>query len=113
MPRTTTASWLALSQHEADAANGMNQPRAALDIDLPAQTRHLHVDHVVDRRRPARLLPDLPRQHVARHEVPVMPQQILEQFELANGQIERPIAAYRPARHEVELEIGGLQSKHL
>ena len=77
-------SWLAFAQHEPDAANGVNQAGGAV-ADRPscAKPRHLHVDDVVERRRAARLLPDLAREHFARHQVALMPQQVLEQLELA------------------------------
>src|SRR5438093_11924563 len=42
-----------------------------------------------------------------------MPQQILEQLEFANGQVERAIAACGAAGHQIDLEVRGLQSKHL
>ena len=41
----------------------------------------------------------------------LVPQQILEQIELAAGQLDRPITANHAARDEVDLEIGGLESK--
>src|SRR5262249_47443632 len=111
-PRTTS-SWLAFPQHESDSADGMYQPRRAVDIDFLTQPRHLHVDDVVERRGAARLLPHIAREHLTRDEVPLVPQEVFEQLELAAGQIDHVIAPHHAARDEIEFQIRGLQSKRL
>src|SRR5437763_323248 len=110
---TTTQSWLALAQHETDTTHGMNQTRAAVHVHFLAKPRHLDVDDVVDRRGSMRLLPDLPRQHLTRDQMALMPQQIIEQLELADGEIEDAGTTRRVPRHEVQLQVRGLQPQHL
>src|SRR5262249_54902479 len=62
---TTSGSRFALSKYEANPSHSVNQPFGALYIDLASKPCHLHVNDVVERRRAARLLPNLPRQHFA------------------------------------------------
>ena len=109
---TTSCSRLALPKHEPNSADGMNQACVAVEIDLLAQARHLHVDDVVERRRSPRLLPDVAGEHFPRDEMALMPEQILEQIELARRSA-RSADHHEPtrARDEIDLEVGGLQSK--
>ena len=46
------------------AAHRLDQSRVAIGIDLSPESRHLHVDDVVDGRRTTRLLPDVVCQHL-------------------------------------------------
>src|SRR5262245_25930951 len=101
-------SWLAFADDEADTSYGVDQREAAFDVDFLAKARHLDVDHVVDGRRAARFLPDFARQHFTRYEMILMPKQVLEQLELACGQVELAIATCRATRDQIELEIGCL-----
>ena len=68
----------------------------------------VNINHVVERRRAARLFPDLTRQHFPRDEMALMSKQILQQLEFARGQIEESITARGAARHEVQLQVGSL-----
>src|SRR5262249_32672971 len=102
---------LTILQDEPDASHRVDQPSAALDVNLLAQTRHLHVDHIVDWCRPSRLFPDLSREHFARDEVTLMAEQILEELELATGEVERPVTANRPPRDDIELQVRDFQAK--
>ncbi len=52
-------SRLSFGEHEADAANGVNQLDGSFRVDLLAQACHVDVDDVVDRGRRAGFLPDL------------------------------------------------------
>ena len=67
----------------------MNQLDRVVEIDLAAQPRDVDVDHVVERRRARGFLPDIARQRLARHDLPLIPQQILEQLEFADGELDR------------------------
>src|SRR2546428_7380498 len=100
MRSTTTASWLAFLHDEAHATNGVNEPYVSFRIDLLAQACHLDIDDVVEWRCPARLFPDVAREHLPRHEVAVMAQQILEELELPHGQVEQVLASGRAACHQ-------------
>ncbi len=91
----------------------MNQALTPVDIDFSAQTRHLHVDHVVDRCGAARLLPDVVREHLARDDVPLVTKEILQELELASSNFQDSPAARNTPCHDVEVEIAGVQSKDL
>src|SRR5262249_33590107 len=97
----------------SDAADGVNQPRTPLRIDFSSETRHLHVDHVVQRGSAAGLSPDFSRQHFARHEVPLVPQQVFEQLKFAHGEVQQTSAADRPTCHEMQLEVSGCEPENL
>src|ERR1041385_6285777 len=100
-PSTTSASRFALAHYKANAAHRVNQARLALDVDLAAQARHLHVDDVVERRRATRLSPHVSGEHFARDQMSLMAQEVLEQLELATGQVDQPVAADETARHQI------------
>lgn len=91
----------------------MDQPAIAVAIDLSAQSRHLHVDDVVDRRRAPRLLPDIDRQHLARDHVSLMPQQILEQLELSRRQFKRASTSQGTTRYEVDLQVRCFETQNV
>ena len=42
-----------------------------------------------------------------------MAQEILQQLELAHGQVEQVLASRRPTCHEIQLQVGSLQPEHL
>ena len=83
----------------------MNQLDRLLHIDLSAEPGDVDVDHIVQRRRPGRLLPHLTRQSFARDNLALMSEQIFQQLELANCQIDGLPSAADLSRHEVEIEI--------
>src|SRR5207244_2905456 len=93
-PWTTAVSWFAFSQDEPHATHRVNEAVARVGVDLLPQPCHLHVDDIVERRRPARLFPHLARQHLARHQVPLMTEQVFEELELSGGQIEQPFTTH-------------------
>jgi hypothetical protein len=104
-------SWFAFSQDEADAANGVNEARGSFGVDLLPQTRNLDVDDVVEWRRSPRFFPDLARQHLARHEVALMAEQIFEELELARRQLEQSLTAHGASRHQIEFQVSRFQAK--
>jgi hypothetical protein len=60
--------------------------------------RYLDVDDVVDRRGAAWLLLDIVREHLAGYHMPLMPRQILQELELASGDIhDLPVRVTRRA----------------
>ncbi len=91
----------------------MNEAHAGIGVDLPTESSDLHVDDVVERRRPTWLSPHLASQHFAGHQMALMTQQILEQLELADRQVEKAIAPDGAPRHKVQLKVGRLQTKDL
>src|SRR5262249_55865278 len=88
----------------------MNEP-LTFPIDFLSQSSHLHVDHVVDRSRPARLLPDVVCQHLAGNKMALMPKQVLQEIEFAGRQIEYAVASCGVACHEVQLQVRSFQPK--
>src|SRR5207245_690891 len=81
-------------------------------VNLLTQAGHLHVDHVVERRGPARLLPDLARQHLPRYEVALMTEQVFQELEFPRSQVEQPVASRRATGDEVHFQIGRLQPEY-
>src|SRR5688500_18864218 len=101
---------LAFAKHEADAAHGVDEPDRLLQIDLPAQARDVYVDDVVERRRARGLFPDVAGQRLPRHHLSLMPEQVLEQLEFADGQLDRFVAAGDLAGEQIDLEIADRES---
>src|SRR5262247_3594097 len=81
-------SWCRSPDQEADPAYGVDQPVAAVVIDLPPQPRDVDVDHVVEARRAHGLVPDVARQHRSRDDLSLVAHQILEHLVLAQRQLE-------------------------
>src|SRR5437660_1467088 len=67
-----------------DTAHCVDQRIGLLAVDLAAQTPDIDVDDV--RGRIEMQVPDVLQQHRARHDVPLVAQQIFEQLELARQQ---------------------------
>ena len=84
-----------------------------IEIHLAAQPRDVHVDHVVERRRPRRFLPDVTRQRLARHDLALVAHQEFEQLELTNGQVDRPATAQHLARDQIHLEVADREPRRI
>src|SRR5215211_672528 len=80
-----------LPQDVAGAAYGVKHARLAAGLELPAQGRDEHVDGVGLGERV--IAPDVVQQRLARDDDPLVPHEVLEQLELAGGQLERALAA--------------------
>jgi hypothetical protein len=91
----------------------MDQPKGRVSVYFPAEASHLDVDHVVDGCGTPRFFPYVSGEHFPGDVMALVSQEILEQLELATGQVEDPLAPNDAASDEVQLEIRGLQSKHL
>src|SRR5947209_12723703 len=113
MEPASAGSWLAFLQHEPNTSHGVYEPLAHVCIDLLSQSGDLDIDHVIERRRTPRLFPDLSREHFARHQMALVAQEVFQQLEFANRQIEETLTAHGPARDEIQLEIGRLETKNL
>jgi hypothetical protein len=72
-------------------------------VDLGAQSRDMHVDHVG--LRIEMIVPDVFQQHGSRHHLPGVLHQIFEQPEFARLQGEFFLAAHDAMREPVEFEI--------
>src|SRR2546428_32110 len=91
----------------------MDELRRCILIDLLPQTRDMYVDHVVERCGPGWLFPDIAAQHLARYELPMMAQQVLEEVELAGRELDRPASPRHASADQIHLEVGRLQPEDL
>src|SRR5215211_2708212 len=94
----------------ACAADRMKEPGLATGFQLPPQVGHEHLDRVRDRERV--VAPDLVEQLLARDHQPLVAHQVLEQLELALGQLDRALAAMDLVRVGVEGEVADAQRGH-
>ncbi len=91
----------------------MDKPRARPLIHLFPQPGNMDVDDVVDGRAARRLFPDIAREHVTRHDLPLMVKQVIEQVELARGQIDRLIPSPYAAADWIEFEVAESDAQRL
>src|SRR5688572_19618490 len=75
----------------ACAADRMKEPGLATGFQLPPQVGHEHLDGVRDRERV--VAPDLVEQLLARDHQPLVAHQVLEQLELALGELDLALGA--------------------
>src|SRR5215813_3466106 len=64
------------SKNEPDPANGVKQLCVERVVDLATETCHRHVDHVVERGGTDPDAPDISREHLARHDMAEVSEQI-------------------------------------
>src|SRR5215210_6046013 len=75
----------------ARAADRMEESRLAIGFELPAQVGHEHLDRVRDRERV--VAPHLVEQALAGDHEPLVSHQVLEQLELALGEVDLALGA--------------------
>src|SRR3954454_8882627 len=92
------------TQHVPRAADRVQQPRLATGLELAAQVRHEHLDRV--RRRERVVAPDLLEEALARDDDPLVAHEVLEQLELALGELDLPLAALDLVRVGVQRQVG-------
>ena len=80
-----------LPQHVAGAAHGVQQARLAPRLELAAQVGDEDVDRVGLGERV--VAPDVVEEGLARDDEPGVAHQVLEQLELAGGEVDLPVAA--------------------
>src|SRR4051812_26535523 len=85
-------------------ADGVQQARLAARLELAAQVGDEDLDRV--RLRERVVAPDLVEQALARDDDALVAHQVLEQLELALGQLDHPVAAQDLVGVGVELEVG-------
>src|SRR5258705_2691992 len=79
------------TEHVSRAADGVQEPRLATGLELAAEVGDEHLDGV--RRGERVVAPDLFEQPLARHHDALVAHQVLEQLELAVGQLDDAVAA--------------------
>src|SRR6266567_5578997 len=111
--RRSTSSSRLTPQDKPDAADRVEQFRLEWVVDLSPQPGDRHVDHVVQRRGPRANAPDVAREHLSRHYVTDMAQQVLEQLEFLHRELERLPSPHDLPRHEVHRQVILLQLEDL
>src|SRR3954471_6206326 len=91
----------------ARAADRVQQARLAAGLELAAQVGDEHLDRV--RLRERVVAPDLVEQALARDDDPLVAHEVLEQLELALGELDVALAAAHLVGVGVELEVAGHQ----
>src|SRR4051794_34878723 len=94
----------------ARAADRMKEPRLATGVALPPQVRHEHLDGVPDGARA--VAPDLVEQLLARDDEPLVAHQVLEQLELALGELDLAVSPANLVRVGVQREVSDAQRGH-
>src|SRR4051812_21119847 len=94
----------------ARAADRMKEPRLATGFELPPQVRHEHLDGVRDGERV--VAPDLVEQLLARDDEPLVAHQVLEQLELALGELDLAVSPAHLVRVGVQREVSDAQRGH-
>src|ERR671926_20321 len=91
------------AEYVARAADRMEEARLATGFELPSQVGDEDLDRVGDRERV--VAPHLVEQLLARDHQPLVAHQVLEQLELALGQLDLAVAAAHLVRVGVEHEV--------
>lgn len=73
----------------------------------------MDIDHVVQRGGPLGFLPDLTDQHLARHDMALVPQEVFEDLELHDCQRNGLLSADDGALDQVHVEVGQFQLQGL
>src|SRR3954453_15096126 len=94
----------------ARAADRMEEPRLATGFQLPSQVGDEDLDRVGDRERV--VAPHLVEQLLAGDHEPLVAHQVLEQLELALGELDRAVSARHLVRVGVQREIAHAQRGH-
>src|SRR5882757_4994424 len=102
-PYSYRTSTYTVTDHVSGAADRMQQRPLKTLVDLGAQPRNVHVDHVG--LRIEMIVPDVLQQHGARHHLAGMLHQIFEQAEFARLERQLVLAACDAMGEPVELEI--------
>src|SRR3954470_13546866 len=94
----------------ACAADRMKEPGLATGFQLPPEIGHEHLDRVRDRERV--VAPHLVEQLLARDDEALVAHQVLEQLELALGELDLPVGAAHLVRIGVEGQVAHPQRRH-
>src|ERR671935_92142 len=92
------------------AADRMEEARLSTGFELPSQVGDEDLDRVGDRERV--VAPDLVEQLLARDHQALVAHQVLEQLELALGELDRALATVHLVRVGVEAEIADAERRH-
>src|SRR5689334_14245511 len=98
------------AEYVARAADRMEEARLSTGFELPSQVGDEDLDRVGDRERV--VAPDLVEQLLARDHEPLVAHQVLEQLELALGELDPALAAEHLVGVRVERQVPHAQGGH-
>src|SRR5580658_4360897 len=101
----------AVTNHVSRAADGREQRRVKIAIDLGPQARYMHIDYIG--LRVEVIIPDMLEQHGSRHHLARILHQIFEEPEFARLQDDFLGRARDLVRQPVEREVGDAQDRLL
>src|SRR3954471_16214592 len=102
--------WRLYAEYVARAADRMEEARFPTGFELPSQVRDEDLDRVGDRERV--VAPHLVEQLLAGDHEPLVAHQVLEQLELALGELDRAVSSRHLVRVGVQREIAHAQRGH-
>src|SRR3954451_16536331 len=108
--RRQRIGWRLYAEYVARAADRMEESRVPTGFELPSQVGDEDLDRVRDRERV--VAPDLVEQLLARDDEPLVAHQVLEQLELALGQLDRAVVARHLVGVGVQREVAHAQRGH-
>src|SRR4051794_16520008 len=94
----------------ARAADRVKEARLATGLELSSQVGHEDLDRVGDRERV--IAPHLVQQPLARDDQALVAHQVLEQLELALGEVDPPLVPEDLVRVRVQRQIADRQRRH-
>src|SRR5919206_1010560 len=101
--RRQRIGWRLYAEYVARAADRMEESRLPTSFELPSQVGDEDLDRVRDRERV--IAPDLVEQLLPRDHQPLVAHEVLEQLELALGQVDPAVAARDLVGVGVEHEV--------
>jgi len=92
-------------QHKANASHRVDQFYRLIEVDLPAEPRDVHIDHVIQWSPPGRFLPDFASQSIPQYDLTFMPQQIFEKLKFPSRQLDSSTTTSHFPGHQIHIEI--------
>src|SRR3954470_15268896 len=102
--------WRLYAEYVARAADRMEESRFPTGFELPSQVRDEDLDRVRDRE--GVVSPDLVEQLLAGDDEPLVAHQVLEQLELALGELDRAVVARHLVGVGVQRQVAHAQRGH-
>src|ERR1700677_1429268 len=106
-------SRLRLPQAEAKTAHSLEKLYCKWIINLPPESSDLHINDVIDWRKPGGLPPDISREHFAGHRSTVVFSQVEKKIKLARRQVEQLTASGCGPRFRIKRKVSDGESRCL
>jgi hypothetical protein len=91
----------------------MDEFAGELLIHLLPEAGDVDVNHVIEWGSAGGFFPHVVAEHLPRHQLVVVAQQVFEELELAGRQLQYPVATGDRARHQIHLKVPGFQAQNL